>query len=1020
METRKNDLLLDLEGLVLKKTQQLDVSVVQQLPSNEYVLSRYFTLMSEKAPRLPEKQSVVLNELAKELRNLWIFMNVSPITVKHVKKKLKSFVESFETHRKTSKNRKSFLKIHEKCILELKNGFDIRATTKEVIDSVTRLYDVKETESEENLYRDNCVPDPLTGVCSRKRWCGEVDSGWWAKAKKRRKRVEYEEELRNKRNAKEEKEERETKEILSEEKLENEEIPQSSNDTNDENFEPMEFQSKTMKHKESITAKEEFPKIHVRKGYKTINKDILEALVVIESVFKVEARKAPHLLAYVGRKIFNQDWTVASDECVESSDKTPDGKKKRRKPGFLDDVLPSRPAIAHAVDDFSLLSFADMAESISEAAESDKVVTYGTDDTKKAAGKKVFDMKTNHISIIGEDHQRETFTSGFYENASHTGVISADTIRHDLAKMAVLTGNSYDDMLGFIDFFMTDRASDSTTMLDNLGVDESKRLKCNAHIVLSVDVAIDKVFKDTEAVIGVSSLISQNASHVFTSKSSSIWTLGLIAFAKLLSPSHSKESVSLYTHYKQFLKDDSESGSKTSVLSGELLKKGFKGFQSNRFGRTGELSQLVVEHQELIRKFFDEIVDEHANRLVLAVHAYQRSEWFMLGCKIASEFHNSVVLPIKKIIGIDEFKDVKVPNRSWQGLKAFFKDLLQMLGNYTPEGSYTQGENILIKKVAKEVKEKVEGQLSVMKFYRDDVDEKTKSMMKQAPTTNCGCEHEFAHGDNDLKKSGGSTQLKTVSDKHVIKQNRLYSKEKWTSLTDTEREQKWRWARSSDKAKMVRTMEKEFRGKLEALKLVSYEEKKVKKMKLSAAFQEALSNCKKHGGPITMTEVDRIKDLTYEQVLLEVKFLKKSTAPELRIKRKVDGKMVNFTRDELAQQMKDVLMPSHAPKSIESLLMSTFVNDTDDKPPDNDDEQGEKTTLIGRHGFWREKTGTNDYSVGVLIDASTLQTFKQTRFGYFPHSTHEDASDWELVSVISEDNYYYVEKNDKVYLLLDE
>ena len=386
----------------------------------------------------------------------------------------------------------------------------------------------------------------------------------------------------------------------------------------DETFAPRDFISKTIKLQSgSATKKEEFPKIPVRTGYHT--NDIVEALVVIKSVFKVEGRKAQHLLAYIANKIFNQNWTVPPEDKTckgsETSDEVP-GKKRKSAPGYLDNVVPSRRKIASSVDDFALLSFADMAESISEAAKSGQVVTYGTDDTVKAAGKKKFDMKTTHVTIIDKEHNHQTFTSGFYENASHSGEISADTIRHDLAKMAVLTGNTYNDMLNFVNFFMTDRAGDATTMLDSLGVIEEKQLKCNAHIILCVDVAIDKVYKDAETLMGASSLISQNASHVFSSPKSSIWILVLIAFSKLLSPSHTKETISLYCDYKRFLTEDSESGSETSEISSQMLKAGFDGFQSNRFGRTGEISESVIKHQVLIRKYFDKAVDEHANRLV--------------------------------------------------------------------------------------------------------------------------------------------------------------------------------------------------------------------------------------------------------------------------------------------------------------------------------------------------------------------------------------------------------------------
>ena len=97
-------------------------------------------------------------------------------------------------------------------------------------------------------------------------------------------------------------------------------------------------------------------------------------------------------------------------------------------------------------------------------------------------------------------------------------------------------------------------------MLDELQVEEKKRLKCNAHVVLCVDAAIEKVFKDTEGKLGKSNLITRGADHVFSSHANSILYLGLIAIAKLISPyegvntsvqklvspSHMKESIRLY------------------------------------------------------------------------------------------------------------------------------------------------------------------------------------------------------------------------------------------------------------------------------------------------------------------------------------------------------------------------------------------------------------------------------------------------------------------------------------------
>ena len=148
---------------------------------------------------------------------------------------------------------------------------------------------------------------------------------------------------------------------------------------------------------------------------------------------------------------------------------------------------------------------------------------------------------------------------------------------------------------------MSERAGDSDTMLDSLGVPQPLRLKCNAHPLLCVQNSLDKTFKDKESEIGASKFFSTDAGHVFNSPKSSIFTLGLIAFAKFLSPSHAQESISLYKQYNQFLKADSEDPhSETKEVSANLLKQGFQKFSSNRFGRLLSLAEIFVENRKMI------------------------------------------------------------------------------------------------------------------------------------------------------------------------------------------------------------------------------------------------------------------------------------------------------------------------------------------------------------------------------------------------------------------------------------
>ena len=51
----------------------------------------------------------------------------------------------------------------------------------------------------------------------------------------------------------------------------------------------------------------------------------------------------------------------------------------------------------------------------------DNVVTVGLDDTTKAAGHKLYDVKADHITISGPDVPCKTMTTGCTENISHSG-----------------------------------------------------------------------------------------------------------------------------------------------------------------------------------------------------------------------------------------------------------------------------------------------------------------------------------------------------------------------------------------------------------------------------------------------------------------------------------------------------------------------------------------------------------------------------------------------------------------------
>ena len=361
---------------------------------------------------------------------------------------------------------------------------------------------------------------------------------------------------------------------------------------------------------------------------------IVEVMVNMECVYKVDQRQVAPCLAYIMNTLAGQRWELEREERnaesegdTENIDDTEENNNVKRKRSKLKDltfVLPSRKSLHQRLEDASMMNFRYVAETIQKTHEEGGTVTMGTDDTVKASGHRVHDCKTGRVTCVSDQVQpdgsskrvRQSFTTGFTANISHSGEHSAVSVKSVIGQMAVLLNVQYEEMHDFLDFFMTDRAGDADVMLDNLGVSEWQRLKCNAHPLLAIQNALDSTFKDQETEIGTQKLISTDAAHVFNSPKNSVWLLGLIAFAKFLSPSHAQESVSQYKQYKEFLKQDSEDDdSDNQQKSLVLLKAGFNKFSSNRFGRVLELSDIFVANQDMIEKFYDEQVDQHANKL---------------------------------------------------------------------------------------------------------------------------------------------------------------------------------------------------------------------------------------------------------------------------------------------------------------------------------------------------------------------------------------------------------------------
>ena len=152
---------------------------------------------------------------------------------------------------------------------------------------------------------------------------------------------------------------------------------------------------------------------------------------------------------------------------------------------------------------------------------------------------------------------------------------------------------------------MTDRAADTDPTLKLLGIEEKRRLKCCAHIILGADAALEKILLAYERKVVVEKLLQiNNARFNNAGRSQSIFGRSQVALAKLLSSSHAIQSISLYSQFCDYLERKCDT------------KNPFKGYAFNRFGRVCKQAELFCEFKSHIKAFFAEEVDTSANLLV--------------------------------------------------------------------------------------------------------------------------------------------------------------------------------------------------------------------------------------------------------------------------------------------------------------------------------------------------------------------------------------------------------------------
>ena len=437
------------------------------------------------------------------------------------------------------------------------------------------------------------------------------------------------------------------------------------------------------------------------------------------------------------------------------------------------------------------------------------------------------------------------------------------------------------------------------------------------------------MFREAEQRIGVHNLISVKVGEkAFTSSGSSIHTLGEIAISKLLSPSHAAHSVLLYSEFVQWMEQEG------------IERQGFKGFTANRFGRIAQIANQFLKMKDQVLKFFDSVVDINSNKLVLAVSVYIQSNCFSLCCELCKKIADVVIFPLMDLLGIDERGKNLKNVRDWYGVRDFFKLKLPEIDDPCEQLKSGNGKDRLYSAMLKETSETLRRQLSAMPFFynilehddgqNDELPDPNK--LTYAPLTNLGCESEFAWFDNRVKISGGTESVQSISRKRVICTNALLVDSSFDNLSDKERLDSWKWARTSEESSEVRKLERDFLATVKMSKKLVLAKKEALKREKNLRLLQTIDICKQHGGPLTDNNLELVESLSEKQLISEIVFLRLTVAPNVgqqrRVKDSNTGKfrVEKFTAEELRTSFRNTIKPEdEVNKNVDGLLLKIFT-----------------------------------------------------------------------------------------------
>ena len=256
-------------------------------------------------------------------------------------------------------------------------------------------------------------------------------------------------------------------------------------------------------------------------------------------------------------------------------------------------------------------------------------------------------------------------------------------------------------------------------------------------------------------------------------------------------------------------------------------------------------------------------------------------------------------------------------------------------------------------------------------------------------------------------------------------------------MSKEERSVRWKWTRNSSQAKKVRQIGKTYMDKVKATKAISLSEKEQKKKKRVAIALGLLEKCKEWGGPVTESTVKDLEHLSEDQLLTEVRCLRKTVAPNIREKRKQGNKFVKFNKEELIFQIQNSIKPmTETNTDVEGLIFNVLGLSTQNGSEQKDSQEPTREEETGVRGNDQEKEESSLLSVGLVgqfagpldevkvgvvvsvADKTMLQLYESKRNGFVPESLQPvPIEEWTLIQEIHEYHYVqYPSRPDQIFL----